>query len=356
MRGTTNLSMAVRLGLIHADRVLVIEQDPHGPGVHSGSGSLQRSAHAANRVVASDIALAGTLLGSALAARKARFVSDCALYFQRALQPASDVFTPASQLVSSLVVVPFCDASPALGGIYFALDAPDDFAQLQAPILGVVSMVSVLLQRKLGGHADSLQERITKASTPSPLPSGSRAAAGGAAGAAAHAGGSLDSDPSNGALPSVQPSSLSFTSKRLNTDAIMKAVQLKLAMAHNGPDVHQSSNEAHRRARLPPAALRRAEGGVRPAVFVLASVGVQIHNASLLSLVRPCNAPPPHRRCSEDLVLEEALGRGGYGVCYRAHFRGATVAVKARRAARAGRRQRACKAAAPDRPQSREPT
>lgn len=27
-------------------------------------------------------------------------------------------------------------------------------------------------------------------------------------------------------------------------------------------------------------------------------------------------------------MLEEALGRGGYGVCYRAHFRGATVAVK----------------------------
>ncbi len=29
MRATTNLSMAVRLGLIHNGRVLIIEQDPH---------------------------------------------------------------------------------------------------------------------------------------------------------------------------------------------------------------------------------------------------------------------------------------------------------------------------------------
>jgi len=137
-----------------------------------------------------------------------------------------------------------------LGGIYFALDTPDDFSQLQPPILGVVNMVSVLLQRKLGGQADTLQERIQKASL-SPLASGSRSSdrqrsnnnAGGAAGAEAGATGqppplqthSTGTGSDEGAAAaanngggggggalSVQISSLSFTSKRLNTDAIMK--------------------------------------------------------------------------------------------------------------------------------------
>ncbi len=240
-------------------------------------------------MVASDIAMAGTLLGSAMNARKARFVSDCgalggvavwdafwmttagspagrwnwkpsgrvshflckaatvrkthsstnaptpnqptALYFQRALQPAADVFTPASQLVSSLVVIPFCDTAPILGGIYFALDTPDDFSQLQPPILGVVSMVSVLLQQKLGDQADVLQERITQASL-SPLATNSRSAE--------RLNNRQPSDrvqlPPRNSCPSgqplsssgegnavsLQPSSLSFTNKRLNTDAIMK--------------------------------------------------------------------------------------------------------------------------------------
>jgi hypothetical protein len=186
--------------------------------MHNSGGSGHASSSTSHRVVASDIPLAGTLLCSAVGARKARFVSDAAVYFQRALQPASDVFTPASQLVSALVVVPLCDAAPPpLGGIYFALDAPDDFAQLQAPILGVVSMVSVLLHRKLCGQADALQERITQAST-SPLASGSRSTEPADRPAPTL---SLDSDPSN--TLSVQQSSLSFTSKRLNTDAIMKA-------------------------------------------------------------------------------------------------------------------------------------
>jgi uncharacterized membrane protein YfcA len=124
-----------------------------------------------------------------------------------------------------------------LGGIYFALDAPDDFMQLQAPILGVVSMISVLLHRKLGGQAEALRGRI-EAATLSPPQSNSRSAVGhmerpvlsGSAGAAALASAAAAAPASPAALcvesgaPSfnVQTSSLSFTSKRLNTDAIMK--------------------------------------------------------------------------------------------------------------------------------------
>ncbi|GBF87615.1 hypothetical protein Rsub_00326 [Raphidocelis subcapitata] len=338
MRCTTNVPMAVRLGLLHGDRILVIEQDPHVQSGASGSAGASSHLHT-RRVVASDIPLSGTLLNSALAAGKARFVSDAAAYALRALSPAADVFTPASQLVASLVVVPLAappaaDAAAAapgggaaaapggaaaagggaagpggrpsspgggaagggagpFGGIYFALDAPDDFLQLQSPILGVVSMVSVLLHRKLGGQAEALRGRIA-AATLSPPASNSRSAAGhaeqpnggggGAAQLAAAAAAAAPAAPaalcveSGAASFSVQTSSLSFTSKRLNTDAIMKAVQLKLAMSHNGPDAHASA----------------------------------------------CDA----RRTMDGLVLEEPLGRGGYGVCYRGHFRGATVAVK----------------------------
>lgn len=112
MRATTNVAMAVRLGLIHRDRLLVIEQDPHDATMHNSGGSGHASSSTSHRVVASDIPLAGTLLCSAVGARKARFVSDAAVYFQRALQPASDVFTPASQLVSALVVAPRKGAPP----------------------------------------------------------------------------------------------------------------------------------------------------------------------------------------------------------------------------------------------------
>jgi len=34
------------------------------------------------------------------------------------------------------------------------------------------------------------------------------------------------------------------------------------------------------------------------------------------------------QRYMDDLVLEEVMGRGGFGLCYRATFRGQTVAVK----------------------------
>lgn len=54
------------------------------------------------------------------------------------MKPAKDIFTRASELVSSLVVVPLLANDPssgALGAIYFALDSPCDFDNIQDALL-----------------------------------------------------------------------------------------------------------------------------------------------------------------------------------------------------------------------------
>jgi hypothetical protein len=67
--------------------------------------------------------------------RKARFVKDCASYMQNCPTPARDVFTHASHMVSSLVVVPLLVDERALGALYFTQDAPCDFSNIQEPLL-----------------------------------------------------------------------------------------------------------------------------------------------------------------------------------------------------------------------------
>jgi hypothetical protein len=87
-------------------------------------------------VVALELPLAGTLLVSALATRKARFVRDCAGYMQNSTAPAGDVFTQPGRLVSSLVVVPLVNGDDMpLAAIYLTLEAPNDFSEVQKPLL-----------------------------------------------------------------------------------------------------------------------------------------------------------------------------------------------------------------------------
>lgn len=211
----------------------------------------------ANRVLASELPLAGTLLATALATGKARFVSDAALYFQQNIRPAPDVFTPASQAASALVVVPVCGGGGGgsssddpevvegpLGGIYFALDAPSDFAQLQAPILGAVSMTAALLQRKLGGRAAALRAALasgvaycggagtgTGASSVSSLRSAASAGSVGERGVTSRAAscpeaavgdGGREAEGDAGARAARMLRSKSLSGRRLNTDALMK--------------------------------------------------------------------------------------------------------------------------------------
>jgi hypothetical protein len=87
-------------------------------------------------VVALELPLAGTLLVSALATRKARFVRDCASYMQNSAAPARDVFTQPARLVSSLVVVPLVHGEDMpLAAFYLTLEAPNDFQEIQKPLL-----------------------------------------------------------------------------------------------------------------------------------------------------------------------------------------------------------------------------
>jgi hypothetical protein len=50
--------------------------------------------------------------------------------------PARDIFTRSSRLVSSVVVVPLVAGDePPLGGLYFALDTPCEFVNIQDTLL-----------------------------------------------------------------------------------------------------------------------------------------------------------------------------------------------------------------------------
>jgi hypothetical protein len=67
--------------------------------------------------------------------RKARFIKDCASYMQNCPSPARDVFTHASQAVSSLVVVPLIMGEESLGALYFTQETPCDFSNIQDALL-----------------------------------------------------------------------------------------------------------------------------------------------------------------------------------------------------------------------------
>jgi hypothetical protein len=87
-------------------------------------------------VVVSLMKVSNTLLGAAVTQKQARFVADVGAYMQTSARPARDIFTRASRLVSSVVVVPLVvgDEAP-LGGLYFALDTPCEFVNISDTLL-----------------------------------------------------------------------------------------------------------------------------------------------------------------------------------------------------------------------------
>lgn len=301
---TTHANVTIRLGLLrnsrmHNDRLLLVEPEPLAGGAAAepqgeqpgAPGSRQLQSQQRGKVVAIDLPVERTLLGGALLDAEAKFIPDCALYLQRSREPATDVFTPSSKVVTSLAVVPVgLDSAAPLGGVYFASDCPLDFSRVRAPILGLVELAAPLLERKLARRADAL------------LPAAAAAAAGGAGGGLpvgplGGGGGGSFSDPGAAGPSSLPPfptplapaswaaaGASGSKSAPLNTDAIFKSVQQRLVAAHSGP----------------PSPRRRSsiEDG------------------------------PEGTGGLANVALQKVIGRGSFGVCYRAVQNGATVAVK----------------------------
>ena len=137
-----------------------------GAGLGLGAGGAAGAPAAARDVVVREMPLRDTLLASAVAMRKARFVKDCAAYLQNCPSPARDVFTHASEVVASVVCVPLLAAGggAALGGVYFTLASPCDFSNLQQSLLGFVHCVAPALHGKLAGRMAELRELADRVS------------------------------------------------------------------------------------------------------------------------------------------------------------------------------------------------
>lgn len=177
MLRSANLRMGLRLALLdEADRsrALVFRSKPRAGAIEGtaaaaaaarrGGASMALPADPTEPdVVASEMAVAGTLLESAISMCKARFVRDCTVYLQTCAVPARDMFVTAEEPVASLVVVPLIVKDIPFGALYFTLDTPSDFTNLQDTLLGFVASVTLIVHNKLAGHTRLLWGAVSEA-------------------------------------------------------------------------------------------------------------------------------------------------------------------------------------------------
>ncbi|KAI8462418.1 MAG: kinase-like domain-containing protein [Monoraphidium minutum] len=253
-----NISMGVRLALIDGGgrAALVFESARAARRKSAPMDTLKSAAlprDAVRDVTVKELPITNTLLASAVSQKKARFVKDCASYMQNCPTPARDVFTHATELVSSVVVVPLLVGDNVLGAVYFTQDAPCDFSNIQDALLGFVHAVTLALHNKLAGQMGMMRSMLlmagSKTRTPEAVDSGSalirqldssdsEGASDRAAGDAAAAGGgglNLDVLSAEDAVPVLAGASVSasgrlskVSSRRLCTEAMLKVLQQEI--------------------------------------------------------------------------------------------------------------------------------
>ncbi|KIY93525.1 hypothetical protein MNEG_14437 [Monoraphidium neglectum] len=168
-----NIAMGVRLALIDESgrTALVFESAKAArrkvePLLEAGK-TVAPPANPGCDVTVRELPLQNTLLASAVSQKKARFVKDCASYMQNCPAPARDVFTHATELVSSVVVVPLLVGDAVLGALYFTQDTPCDFSNIQDALLGFVHAVTLALHNKLAGQMAQMRAMLKTANRPS---------------------------------------------------------------------------------------------------------------------------------------------------------------------------------------------
>ncbi|KAI8462305.1 MAG: kinase-like domain-containing protein [Monoraphidium minutum] len=295
MLKTCSMRMSVRLALLQNDKsgkALLFEvARPKSTGGGSGSGGSgapgsPRSRFvapddAAGDVVASYMALPNTLLASAVSQQQARFISDCGQYMQTCMRPARDVFTRSSELVASIVVVPLIagDNEP-LGALYFALDAPCEFANIQDTLLGFISGVTPMLHNKLAGRAELLAAILARL---------------------------------NRRMPS-QPLSVTDTSSH-DLPSVLELPSVSSSEGDSAPSEAQGGGPAKSGRLSKIGSSQRLNTDA-----MLQVLQQQIRSKSRASSAQLTSQP--------ELTVGECLGRGGFGVVYRGRWHRVPVAVK----------------------------
>lgn len=166
MHRATNISMGVRLALLGDDRRSALLFEPGRARRRtslvgeiakvSSAKSVTLPLDPSADIAVRELPLNNTLLASAITAKKARFIRDCAVYMQNTRSPARDVFTHTTQPVSSVVVVPLLVNEVPFGALYFTQDTPCDFSNIQEALLGFVHCTTLTLHNKLVPQMDAL--------------------------------------------------------------------------------------------------------------------------------------------------------------------------------------------------------
>ncbi|KAI8462306.1 MAG: hypothetical protein J3K34DRAFT_527838 [Monoraphidium minutum] len=309
-------------------------------------------------VIASRMALGNTLLGSALARGEARFVSNVSAYMSACSTPARDVVTRSSELVASIAVVPLIDdaggggvddggggrggdsgaggggggggdggndggggggggggrsgdtcgcvdsgggggdgGGGALGAMYFAMDAPCQFEDIQDELLGFICAVCPMIAFKLAPRTEELAAMVESQA---------------AAARRAHSSPLLEGPAGVGdsaRLPSKPPS---------------------LAASAGAPSSGDGTADAAAAAAAGGSGAAAGGGGGAAAGGGLTMVPAKHSNAEAIMQVlqQDIRAKGRQGAAGPDLLVGPALGRGGFGVVCKAWWHRAPVAAK----------------------------